>query len=153
MILVFIPILTKIGTSDIPYNVLNFFGEILYSLNLVLVKKLTHNYYLSPYLYLLYLGIFSSFFTFIGYLIYSFIKEGNLSFITKSFNFSKMNGLFVFTYIVGIVFFESLFYVLAILTIFYFSPVLLMITFIISPLFYWIFNIFINNRRKFINYN
>ena len=107
MILVFIPILTKIGTDDILYNILKFFRAILVSLYLVLIKLLTQNYYLSPYKCLLYLVIFSSLFTFIGYLIYSLITEGNLSIITNSFDFSENNnGLFVLIYIVGIFFFQ-----------------------------------------------
>ena len=137
MILLFIPTLTKIGTDDILYNVLLFFRTISQSLNLVLIKLITQNYYLSPYLCLLYLGIFSSFFTFIGYLIYSLIKEGNLSIITNSFNFSEMNGLLVLI-IVGIFFFVTLYNILTILTIFYFSPNLLMVTDIISPILFWI---------------
>ena len=58
-----IPILPKIGIDDILVNISNFVVAFLYSLILVLIKKLTDHYFLSPYLCLLCVGIFSSFLT------------------------------------------------------------------------------------------
>ena len=108
----------------------------LYSLILVLIKKLTDHYFLSPYLCLLCVGIFSSFLTFIGYSIYSFIKKGNLSIITDSF--SEIDNEFLMK-ILGIFLFDTLYSTLCVLTVFYFSATLLMITDIITPMLSWLF--------------
>ena len=53
MIFLFIPIFLEIGKDDIIINICLFLSSIGYSLHLVLIKYLTHNYYLSPYLCLL----------------------------------------------------------------------------------------------------
>ena len=139
MIFLFIPTLLVIETDDIFLNICTFISSIGYSLYLVLVKHLTQSYYLSPYLCLLYLGIISEVLIIIGYVLYSLISYQNLSVIIDCFDFSGVeNGIKIFFYYVGIFIFGTILQVLSILVIFYFSPTLLMVTDIISPMLSWI---------------
>jgi hypothetical protein len=137
MIFIFVPISLEIETNDIIINILAFIAAVGYSLFLVLLKLLTQNYYLSPYLCLFFLGIFSSIATVIYYLIYSLIFNGDLSIITNAFDFSEIH-LPVLFYTLGVLFFGTLLQDFTILVIFYFSPTLLMVTDIISPMLTWI---------------
>ena len=72
--LLFIPICLKIDVDDIVPNVLNFVGSVGYSLFLVIIKYLTHVYYMSPFKLSLIFGTIAFFFIFFGFLIYSLIK-------------------------------------------------------------------------------
>jgi hypothetical protein len=137
MIFIFVPISLEIETNDIIINILSFIAAVGYSLFLVLLKFLTQNYYLSPYFCLFFLGIFSSVVTAIYYLIYSLIFNGDLSIITNAFNLSEIH-LSVLFYTLGVLFFGTLLQDFTILVIFYFSPTLLMVTDIISPMLTWI---------------
>ena len=58
LILIFIPIILVIKKEDIIINLFLFFISILYSLYIVLIRYLTHYYYVSPYLCVFFLGIF-----------------------------------------------------------------------------------------------
>ena len=57
------------------YDVLLFFGSFLYSLYLVLVKYMSENKGYSPFLILFLIGILSTVFTVVGYLIYSYVSK------------------------------------------------------------------------------
>ena len=139
MIFLFIPILLVIETDDIFLNICTVITSIGYSLYLVLAKYLMHSYYLSPYLCLLYLGIISEVLVIIGYVIYSLIAYQNLSFIIDCFDYSGVeSGIKIFFCYVGTFIFGTILQVLSILVIFYFSPTLLMVTDIISPMLSWI---------------
>ena len=137
MIFIFVPNFLEIETNDIIINILSFIAAVGFSLFLVLVKLLTHNYYLSPYLCLLFLGLFSLIATVIYYLLYSLILNDDLSIITNSFDFSEIK-LSVLFYTLGVLLFGTLLQDFTILVVFYFSPTLLMVTDIISPMLTWI---------------
>ena len=121
-------------------NIIIFVASIGFSLLLVLCKYLTHNYYMSPYLCILFIGIISTTITIIGYLIYSLIINHNLDIIVDSFNFSKIetNGYILGLYFLAAFIFASILQALTILIIYYFSPTLFIVTDIISPLLTWI---------------
>ena len=139
MVIIFIPIFFIIRQKDIVINIIRFIVEIYISLQLVLVKHLTHNYYVSPYYCLLFLGTFSLILTVIGFLIYSLIVK-DLSIITDAFDLSNIkNGLLCFIYFFLSFIFGILLQISRVLVIFYFSPTLLMVTDIINPMFLWIY--------------
>ena len=135
LILLIISVAFDIKKSDILANILIFFSSFLYGLFFVLIKHLTHRYYISPYLILLYIGFFSIAFLIVGYTIYSLIFQKGLSFIFECFDFSKVdNGLILFFYFLGTFIFGSLLQTFSFLVIYYFSPTLLMVTDFISPM-------------------
>ena len=139
MIILFIPTISVISLDDTIINICSFFFAIGHSFQLVLVKYLTHSYYLSPYLVLLFLGIFTSVFISLGYLIISLIKYKDLSLIIDCFDFSGINnGFTLIIYTLGGLIFGNLVEILSFLVIFYFSPTLLMVTDIISPMLQWL---------------
>ena len=151
-IFLYIPIIKEFTTDDILINILKLVVSIFNSLVFVLIKILTNKYYLSPYLCQLYLGFFSAIFTFIGYLIFSLIKEGNISIITDSFNFSDIDNILLFIiFYTGIFVFGIIYNTLLFLTIYYFTPTLLMITDIINPLLIWIYSLVIKEKEEFLS--
>ena len=143
MIFLFIPIILIIRVEDIIINICIFIAGIGYSLYMVLIKYLTDNYFFSPYLCLLLIGLLSFILTFIGFIIYSLIKNNDLSYIIDSFNFAEVeNGIKTGLSFFGILFFGAIYEVLTFLVIFYFSPTLYMVTDIINPFLSFIINIF-----------
>ena len=126
MIFLFIPVLLEIigkdGKDYIITNICRFIASVAYSLLLVLVKFLTKDYFLSPYLCLLLLGLFSFVFNFIYYLIYSLLKYNDLSIITNAFDFSELkDGLYFSFYCLGAYISGTLLVILTFLVIVYFS--------------------------------
>ena len=82
---------------NIPINIEHLFVNLYmifdclgYSLFLVLIKYLTVNYYISPYLCLLYIGIFTTIILVIIFMIYSAIFQGGLSYLKDAFDYSKV---------------------------------------------------------------
>ena len=139
LILLSIPVIFVIETNDILPNIFSFLCSISYGLFFVLIKYLTHHYYISPYLLLLYIGLFSILILFVGFTIYSLLVRKDLSFFSESFDFSKVDsGLELFFYFLGTFIFGSLLQTFTVLVIYYFSPTLLMVTDIISPMLLWI---------------
>ena len=140
LILLFIPVILEITEEDIIYNIIKFVGSIGFSLFIVLCKYLTHNYYMSPYLCILLVGIISITITVLGYIICSLIIDHNLDIIINSFNFEniKIKGIILVLYFLGAFLCASILQILTILIIYYFSPTLWIVTDIISPLLTWI---------------
>jgi hypothetical protein len=139
LILLFFPVLFVIKTNDILANIFLFLTSVPYGLFFVLIKDLTQHYYILPYLLLLYVGFFAIVMLFVGYAIYSLITRKDFSFIIECFDFSEVeNGLKLFFYFLGTFIFGSLLQAFSVLVIFYFSPTLLMVTDIISPMITWI---------------
>ena len=137
--LLFIPICLKIDVDDIVPNVLNFVGSVGYSLFLVIIKYLTHVYYMSPFKLSLIFGTIAFFFIFFGFLIYSLIKYHDLTYFKESLDFSYVDNKFVLSlYFIATFIFAVLLHFCTLLVIFYFSPILLMVTDIISPFLLWI---------------
>ena len=139
IILLIFPASKKIKKNEIIINICNIFSGIFYSLFLVLIKYLTHKYYISPLLCLLLVGCFSIIITFIGFSIYSLIKRNDFSYLTKNFKTSEDKKDKTF-YIYGSLslFFSSLLQIFSFLVVYYFSPILLVVTDIISPMLSWI---------------
>ena len=142
LILIFIPIILVITKEDILTNIYFFFASIAFSLSLTLIKYLTHTCFLSPYFCLLFIGIVSTFITIIYFIVYSLIVYHDLSFIMDGFNFTNVKtGIMFPVYIFLILIFGAFLQTFSFLVIYYFSPTLLIVTDIISPLLLWIMKI------------
>ena len=139
LIILLIPVLSNIKIDNILIFVINIFSAPIYSLFLVLIKYLTHNYYLPPLLCLLLIGLTSLIITLIGFIIYSLIKFNDFSYIVDNFRISEYNmGIGFYIYAILGLLFTSLLQIFSFLVIDYFSPILLVITEIIDPMISWI---------------
>ena len=143
IILLIIPQLLKFTKNDIIFNILVFFSSSVYSFSDVMVKYLTHKYYLSPYLCLLIIGFFSLIIFSLGFIIYYSINNFN-DFIE---NFKNESFISVVYLILSIILFAIL-NVLSYLVIYYFSPTLLMVTDLIHPIINWIISFFQNEKKS-----
>lgn len=139
LIILFLPVIQMIKIEDISLNIFNIFSAAFYSLFLVLVKYLTHKYFLSPYLCLLLVGCFSLILTLIGFIIYSLIKNNDFTYVIPKFDSSQNKiGVNYYIYAALSLFFSSLLQIFSFLVIYYFSPILLVVTDIISPMLTWV---------------
>ena len=118
------------------YDVLLLFGSFLYSLYLVLVKYMSENKGYSPFLIIFLIGILSTVFTVVGYLIYSYVKNGNINYVSNIFYcredmyvcFGNFYDKIICYYLIN-----ALLQVLIYLVVYYFSPEVFAISDIISP--------------------
>ena len=148
LIILFIPILLEIEKRDILYNIIGVFSSIAYSLFLVIIKYLTHYYYMSPLLCILLVGIISIILSFLLFILFSFIKYKDLSFITDNLDFlNKIDNKFLIYFLFGL-FFGSILQILTVYVIYYFSPILLTVTDSISPMLSWIIDLIRNEPMK-----
>ena len=139
IIFLIIPICLKIESEDIVANILNFTAGIGYSLFLVIIKYVTHVYYISPFKLSLYFGLIATGFLLLGYMIYSLIEFHDLSFFKDILDFSVVDNKFpISIYLILTQVFATALQALTLLVIFYFSPILLMVTDIISPMLLWL---------------
>ena len=139
IILLIIPVCFVFEQSDIIPNIIKSISAICYSLFLVMIKYLAQVYYISPLkiglLYSILAIIFSSF----GFIIYSLIKYHDLSYFNNCIDFSQVdNKATIIIYIILCFIFTTCLQVFTLLVIFYFSPIILMVTDIISPMLTWI---------------
>ena len=139
LIILFFPFISKIKNDDIPINICNILSAAIYSLFLVLIKYLTHKYFVSPYLCLLLVGCLSLIITLIGFIIYSLIKNNDLTYIIPKFDsIQNQLGISYYIYLSLSFLFCSLLQIFSFLVVYYFSPLLLVITDIISPMLSWV---------------
>ena len=122
----------------IDIDILLLVGSIFYSLYLVLAKYLTQNH-ISPFLCLLLIGILSTFFDILGFMIYSIVRYGDLSclydsIISDKFDFDISYYFLTIGYFVDM----TVLQVFIMLTVYYYSPALFALSDIISPLFSWL---------------
>ena len=143
LIIFWIPNLIKMGDVKVDQVFVNLYMIIdcsAYSLFLVLIKYLTHNYYISPYLCLLIIGLFTTIFVLIIFIIY----YTGFVFLKEAFDFSAVkNKFYLYIHIFISFFLFSIVQVLTFLIIFYFSPILFTITEIITTILLWIIDLFI----------
>ena len=137
--LLIIPVGLKVEKEDLLPNILMFLAAVSFSLFLVLIKYITHVYYISPFKISFYFGLISIGFTFFGFFFYSLIDRHDLSYFNNCFDFDKFDNKFLLTlYFLLTFIFATGLQILILLVIFYFSPILLMVTDIISPMLLWI---------------
>ena len=137
MIFLIIPVCFRIETDDILANILTLISSIEYSLFLVLIKYISHVYYRSPFQLSFYFGWISIGFTLLGYIIYSLIEYHDLRYFKNILDFSD-NKFAPSIYLICTFIFAIALQALTLLVIFYFSPILLMVTDIISPMLLWV---------------
>ena len=139
---------------NVIYDILLFIGSFFYSLYLFLVKYLTNNYGMSPFLVILIIGLFSTLFTITGYLSFSFIKKRNLSYILNVLNCTEINYVCFENYYIQIIIYfiiNSILQVLIFLVIYYFSPEVFAISDIISPMLSFINKCIYNKIKNKVN--
>ena len=115
------------------FDVILFFGSIFYSLYLVLYKYLTNNMAMNPFLLILIIGIISTFFTIVGYIIYSLAKGKGFLYV----NLFIPQGSYVYTNrlwlkIMMYTIINTILQVLIFLVVYFFSPEVFAISDIIS---------------------
>ena len=139
IILLIIPVGLKFEKEDLMPNILVFISAVAYSLFLVILKYVNHKYYIPTFKISFYMGIISISLTFLGFLLYSLINNHDFSYFKDSFDFSEVeNKLALSIYFILTFIFATALQILTLLVIFYFSPILLMVTDIISPMLFWI---------------
>jgi hypothetical protein len=143
IIFLFIPIALIIKKDDIIINILLFLSIFVYSFVDVMVKYLTHKYYLSPYFCLLFIGFFSFIIFLIGFIIYYSITNFH-DFIENFKNESLISVIYIISTIISF----TILKVLSFLVIYYFSPTLLMVTDIIHPIIKWFTSLSENEKDK-----
>ena len=138
-IFLIIPVGLKLAEEDIVPNIQKFFSAVAYSLFLVLIKYVTHTFYISPFKLNFIFGLISLGCIVIGFIIFSLVKFHDFSYFKDCLDFSEVdNKLVLSLYIIFGFIFAAILQFLTLLVIFYFSPILLMVTDIISPMLTWI---------------
>ena len=138
-IFLIVPVGLKLAEEDIVPNIQKFFSAVAYSLYLVLIKYVTHTFYISPFKLNFIFGLISLGCIVIGYIIFSLVKFHDFSYFKDCLDFSEVdNKLVLSLYIIFGFIFAAILQFLTLLVIFYFSPILLMVTDIISPMLTWI---------------
>ena len=144
IIFIIIPVTFVIEKDDIIPNLFICIGGICYSLALVLIKYVIEVYYISAFKINLLIGIISIIASGFGFMIYSLIKYHDLSYLTNCYDYSGQENKFIVSlYFIIAFIFASILRVFTVLVIFYFSPILLMVTDIISPMISWIISVII----------
>ena len=129
--------------------------SIPFSLSLVLINQLFKYYFIDPFTFLFLDGIFCLLFSFI-YIIIKILLIlqktdlfiNNLKKLSFIFLSPRISGLFICIFI-----FSFLFYITNTLTLYYFTPTLLVMTDIISPVIRWIVDSLISMLIKDFNLN
>ena len=138
-IFLIVPVGLKLAEEDIVPNIQKFFSAVAYSLYLVLIKYVTHTFYISPFKLNFIFGLISLGCIVIGYIIFSLAKFHDFSYFKDCLDFSEVdNKLVLSLYIIFGFIFAAILQFLTLLVIFYFSPILLMVTDIISPMLLWL---------------
>ena len=139
IILLIIPVCLVFEVEDIVPNIINLIGGVSYSLMLILIKYIMLTYYMPPLLICLLIGVISAIITFIGFFVFSLINYHDLSYFIDLLDFSEAENktTLIIYLILGFLLFSAL-NVFTFLVIFYFSPILLLVTDIISPMLQWV---------------
>ena len=146
-IFLIIPICLEFNSAnDTVQNILDFVKGINFPLFLVIVKYIVEKYFISPLKIILIVGIISLIINLIGYTIYSLIIN-DFSLFTDCIDFSQVeNKLRIIIYLVLFFLFSIASQLTLFLSIFYFSPILIMVTYMVSPLLLWIAEAIIISR-------
>ena len=101
---------------------------------------MVEKYYFPPFKICLIIGIISIIIYSIGFTVYSLIKD-DFSYFTDCFDFSNgENKLVISIYFIFYIIFETAARLTIFLCIFYFSPTLIMVTDMVTPLFSFVAN-------------
>ena len=133
-------------SKDILINYLfDLISGICVSLIYVLLKYFSQVYYISIFRISFLLGIVTTLFTIIGFIIYSLFKYHDLRYFNECFDFSEVDSIIIIIiYLLLILLFFVFSQLFVFISLFNFSPTLLIIAQIISPLAFFTLNT-INN--------
>ena len=113
----------RIPSEDIKFNIYSFFGSMLYTLTFGLVEFLHKKYEIEIYFIYIILGFFGLIFSFLIFIIYSEIKNGDLSYLDEEalyfFKHKIENKYYIFYSILVLIGIGAEFF--AALTIHYFT--------------------------------
>ena len=144
-IFLIIPVFLNFSDEDIIPNIMNFIQGINFPLFLVLVKNIVEKYYVPPLKISLIIGISTLSINIIGYTIYSLINDLDFKYFTDIFDFSNVENTFeIIIYFLLFFIFATATQLTLFLSVFYFSPTLIMVTGLISPIFMFISNYIID---------
>ena len=136
-----IPEFIVFSTDDILPSIYDLITILSDALFLILTKYTIQKYYISPLKLSIFFGIISIIIHCIGFVVYSLIIYHDLSYYKNCFESSDENNSIISLYFIGTFIFAIIHNILLLSSIFYFSPNLIIITGIITPIIYWIFNI------------
>ena len=139
IIFLVIPTCFKLTKYDILPNILNFIAGVSFTLFIVLIKYVTHTFYISPFKLCFIFGLISLGFIFFGFFFYSLIKYHDLSYFKEciDMSFFENKALVIFYFIITLIS-SIILQASELLIIYYFSPILFMVTDIISPMLLWV---------------
>ena len=144
-IFLIIPVFLNFTEEDIIPNIMNFIQGINFPLFLVLVKNIVEKYYVPPLKISLIIGISTLSINIIGYTIYSLINDLDFKYFTDIFDFSNVENTFeIIIYFLLFFIFATATQLTLFLSVFYFSPTLIMVTGLISPILMFISNYIID---------
>ena len=144
-IFLIIPVFLNFSDEDIIPNIMNFIQGINFPLFLVLVKNIVEKYYVPPLKISLIIGISTLSINIIGYTIYSLINDLDFKYFTDIFDFSNVENTFeIIIYFLLFFIFATATQLTLFLSVFYFSPTLIMVTGLISPILMFISNYIID---------
>ena len=127
-------------------NIITLIEIFFYSLYLVLSKYLMHNYYLSPFLCILQIGIISFILNILGYIFLYIFKKQNA--FSDAFDLLKNIELKYGILLFVLYFILCIYHIYIFLVIYYFSPIFACISDIVNPLFNMIFGSIMKNKYK-----
>ena len=140
-ILISFALFLKVDQYDIIYDIIIFIGGFCFALYLILIKYLTLNKRMNVFLLLLYQGVLSFIYTLIIFSVISLIVKGDFTYIYNIFHCNEDNYICISYYYFSIIMyllFNSVLQLLIFLVVYHFSPELLVISDIFSPLFSFI---------------
>ena len=139
VIFLLVPIYLDKDKYEVMPNILNSVVGVCFPLFFVVIRYGSQKYYTHPLKLTFIFGLFGIILTLLGFFIYSFVEYGELNYFKNLIDFSvaKNKGkakLFFTLMSLSVIIMR----VLTFLALFYFSPTLIMVTDIISPLLLWI---------------
>ena len=140
--LVSIPVGLKFSDKDKIPNLYNFIVATSITLFFIIIKYVMTEYYISIFKVYLIVSVVSIILEFIVFIIISLSKNQDLSYFKELFEFktNQNTGNIILYFILAFIF-TVISQALLALVLLYFSPLLLMVTHIISPFLNWIFSV------------
>ena len=140
--LVSIPVGLKLSDEDKIPNLYNFIVATSITLFFIIIKYVMTEYYISIFKIYLIVSVVSIILEFIVFIIISLSKNQDLSYFKELFEFktNENTGNIILYFILAFIF-TVISQALLALVLLYFSPLLLMVTHIISPFLNWIFSV------------
>ena len=125
-------------------HIRHYLFSIPYSLSMVLISYLFRHYFINPFAFLFFDGIFILFFSFVFILLENIINDGDLLINNLEYFLSIFKNLKSFCLFICTLLCSFLYYLSRTTTLYLFTPTLLVMTDILSPIFRWIIDTLVN---------